>query len=441
MIELLNITVTFLFLLLFSLFPLRVICFDSKNIFHKFSTIDLILLNLIINISLILLISFTNIDYLKYFISLIIISTVYNLYNTITYKNYFKFFVNKNFIFFIILNFFLFIYLVSNPILAWDGLENWYFKAQNFFYNYNFFDLKGLKGNNNYYPHLGTLIWGFFWKNSLLQYEYLGRLFFIYIYLLSIFSISELIKDNKYQLKIVILSIILILSFDNFLFRGYQEVLLFSLFIFISKNFYKYIKSQKTINLLICFLCLNLIPWIKHEGFLFTLIFSFSILFIIKYFSNKLEILSLVFLTFILIFIKSYMFYKYLDLNFTHGGGSKILSEFSLIIEFIFIFFKGLLVAFIKYKIWILVFISIYFISKKQITNTKDKLFLKFTNISLVLFFTLIIGIYYNLFTNSNIDFNWWIDTSLDRLIYSISGFYVINIIFFSNNIKNYILK
>ena len=440
MIELLNITVSLLCLILFSLFPLRVMFFDSKSIFYKFSTIDLILLNFIINMSLILLLSFTNIDNSKYFISLFSISIIYNLYNILSYKNYYKFFINKDFVFFIILNFVLIIYLVSNPILAWDGLENWYFKAQNFFYNYNFFDLKGLKGNNNYYPHLGSLIWGFFWKNSLLQYEYLGRLFFIYVYLLSIFSICELI-NNKNQFKIIILSIIIILSFDNFLFRGYQEVLLFSLFIFVSKNFYIYIKSQKTINLLLCFLCLNLIPWVKHEGFLFTLIFCFSILFIIKYFSNKLKIFSLILLTLILIIFKNYLFYKYLDLNFTHGGGGKIFNEFNLILQFTFIFFKGLLIAFIKYKIWILVFISIYFVSKQQITNTKDKLFLKFINISLVLFFTLLIGIYYNLFTNSDIDFNWWIDTSLDRLIYSISGLYLIYIIFFTNSIKNYIFK
>ena len=89
-------------------------------------------------------------------------------------------------------------------------------------------------GNNNYYPHLGTLVWGFFWKNSFLQYEYLGRLIYIYIYLLSLFSICELIS-NQNKIKIILLSLILIISFDEFLFRGYQEVLLFSLFIFISK--------------------------------------------------------------------------------------------------------------------------------------------------------------------------------------------------------------
>ena len=53
----------------------------------------------------------------------------------------------------------------------------------------------------------------------------------------------------------------------------------------------------------------------------------------------------------------------------------------------------------------------------------------------------LLLGIYYNLYLNGNIDFNWWIDNSLDRLIYSLSGIFVINIILFVNYIKNYNLK
>ena len=207
MIELFSVSISFLFLFLLSLFPLRINFFEQKYIFRSSGIFDILLLNLIIQISLLLLISFINIDYSKYFISIIIISIFYNFYNFLKIKNFLKYFQNKNLIFFIILNFFIAIYLISNPILAWDGLENWFFKAQNFFYNYNFFDLSGLKGNNNYYPHLGTLVWGFFWKNSFLQYEYLGRLFYIYIYLLSVFSICELIS-NQNKIKIILLSFI-----------------------------------------------------------------------------------------------------------------------------------------------------------------------------------------------------------------------------------------
>ena len=254
MIELFSVSISFLFLFLLSLFPFRINFFEQKHIFHSFGIFDILLLNLIIQISLILLISFINIDYSKYFISIIIISIFYNFYNFLKIKRFLKYFQNKNFVFFIILNFFIAIYLISNPILAWDGLENWFFKAQNFFYNYNFFDLSGLKGNNNYYPHLGTLVWGFFWKNSFLQYEYLGRLFYIYIYLLSVFSICELIS-NQNKIKIILLSLILIISFDNFYFVVIKKFYYFLYLFLYPKLLHLFIKQKfyQSINLFCMF--------------------------------------------------------------------------------------------------------------------------------------------------------------------------------------------
>ena len=135
------------------------------------------------------------------------------------------------------------------------------------------------------------------------------------------------------------------------------------------------------------------------------------------------------------------MIYKYLDLNFAHGGGVEFFSQSNSILEFVYIFLKGVLIALFKYKIWILIFISIYFLSKNKFFNNKEVLYLKFLKINIFLYLILLIGIYYNLFINSNIDFNWWIANSLDRLMFSISGLFIIYIIFFINNIKNYILK
>lgn len=440
MIELLSILISFLILFSFSLFPLKIVIANNKNSYNYKSVFDLLLLNLSINIFVIFLISFTNLDYSKYFLLIMSASIIFNLYNFLKIKNYFDFIKDNIFIFFLLLNFIIAIYLTANPILAWDGLENWYFKAQNFFYNYNFFDLKGLKGNNNYYPHLGTLIWGFFWKNSLLEYEYLGRLFFIYIYLLSIFSICDLL-NKSFQFKVIVLSLITLLCFDDFLFRGYQEILLFSFFIFISKNFYIYVVDKKTVNLFICFIWLNLIPWIKHEGFLFVLVFTFSIFLIFKYFPKKFEIFLFVASSWILIFLKNFIFYKYLDLNFVHGGGNKFFGELNLTYEFSYLFFIGFIISIVKYKIWIFIFIALYFLSKTKLTNINETIFQKFLKINLILYLLLLLGIYYNLYTNSELDFKWWIDTTLDRLLYSISGIFVITVILYINRFKNYILK
>ena len=253
--------------------------------------------------------------------------------------------------------------------------------------------------------------------------------------MLSIFLVCELL-NKSIQIKIIILSLIIFLTFDDFLFRGYQEILLFSFFIFLSKNFYIYLNNKKTVNLLVCFLCINLIPWIKHEGFLFSLIFTFSILLIIKNLSKKFEVFAFVFLTWISIIFKNFIFYKYLDLNFFHGGGTEIIFEFNSFIEFILIFSKGFLISIIKYKLWIFIFIAIYFLSKTKILNIHEKIFQKFLKINLILFFMLLVGIYYNFYINSGINFNWWIATTLDRLIYSISGIFVILTILATNYVK-----
>ena len=200
-------------------------------------------------------------------------------------------------------------------------------------------------------------------------------------------------------------------------------------------------KNKTTVNLIISFICLNLIPWIKHEGFLFTIVFSISMLIIIRNHFKKLDIVYFVLLTFVLLIFKNYMFYKYLDLNFAHGGGVEFFSQSNSFFEFIYVFLKGFIIALIKYKIWILIFISFYFLTKNKFFNSKEILYLKYLKINFFLYLILLLGIYYNLFVNSNIDFNWWIANSLDRLMYSISGLFIIYIIFFTNNLKNYILK
>ena len=80
----------------------------------------------------------------------------------------------------------------------------------------------------------------------------------------------------------------------------------------------------------------------------------------LNHFRHKLEAIVIISLTWILLIFKSYLFYKYLDLNFTHGGGNKFFAEGKSIIEFVFLFIQGFLVAIIKYKIWIFVLFSFY---------------------------------------------------------------------------------
>ena len=57
--------------------------------------------------------------------------------------------------------------------------------------------------------------------------------------------------------------------------------------LFATKNIYNYILHQKSLYLVISFICLNLLPWIKNEGFLLLGIFVLSLLITIKRFQKK----------------------------------------------------------------------------------------------------------------------------------------------------------
>ena len=114
MIELISIFVSFLILFSFSLFPLKIDIGNKKNIFNYKSVFDLLLFNLSINILIILLISFTNLDFSKYFLLIISASIIFNLHNFLNNKNYLNFLRDNTFILFVLLNFIIAIYLIAN---------------------------------------------------------------------------------------------------------------------------------------------------------------------------------------------------------------------------------------------------------------------------------------------------------------------------------------
>lgn len=433
MIELISIIFTFFSFILFSIFPFQIL-YSQKVIFnYNYNNYDILFLNLIVNISILLVLSFTKIDYFYYFIMFSTISLISNFYFLIQKKSYFKKYFNINFIFFILLNIFIFIYLAQDPTLSWDSQKNWFYKAQSFFYNYNFFDLSDMEGVN-YYPHLGTFLWGFFWKNSILQYEYFGRLIYIYIFLLSIFSICDLLKKSE-NIKIILVSILLLICFDNFLFRGYQEVLIFSLLIFSTKNFYNYILSQNKKFLLISFICINLLPWIKNEGYLFLIVFNFSLLFLGLGFLKKKEVIYFILSSLILLIFKKYLFFRYLGIDLFHGGTLDLVINLNILFEYIYFITLGFIIAIFKYKVWLFILLSIFYLNKKNKNFFKDLKIIKFLKINFFLYLILVLGIYFS-YVNHIYGLSWWIDNSLDRIIYQISGFFIIYIILAVNYIK-----
>ena len=105
-----------------------------------------------------------------------------------------------------------FVDVADQIFFGWDTKTNWFFKTLNFFQNQ---DIKNLKEFNNFdYPHLGAYIWSFFWQFPFGSYEYLGRIFYVFLYVLSIFSISNCLKLEIYEKIIFSILLIFIIIYE-----------------------------------------------------------------------------------------------------------------------------------------------------------------------------------------------------------------------------------
>jgi len=158
-----------------------------------------------------------------------------------------------------------------------------------------------------------------------------------------------------------------------------------------------------------------------------------SLLFLIKSIDNKYKILVFVFLSTILLIIKNLIFYKYLGVNLTHGGELSLFISFNDFLKYFKSMILGVLIVFFKYKIWFIIFLSFYLIyfKYKKINN----IFIKFLSINLILYFIFIFVIYYS-FSTHLYGIDWWIDNSLDRILFQISGFFIILILIVYDQIK-----
>ncbi len=204
---------------------------------------------------------------------------------------------------------------------------------------------------------------------------------------------------------------------------------------FASKNTYNYILYQNRLSLIICFISLNLLPWIKNEGYLFLIVFIISKFLMINKFPKKIEIVLFIFLSIFLLLIKKLLFLYYLDINLTHGGNINLAITINDLINYIISIFTGFIIAVFKYKILIFIFLSMLFISRNKKINHKDNQFINFLKINMLLYLFLILGIFFSL--SSHIyGIQWWIDNSLDRILFQVSGLFVIYIMLAINILK-----
>ncbi len=425
MIEILSISCQLLIFLVIFSFP-----FNSDNLNNilnlkknTLNNLDAHSLNIIFFIYLCLIFSFLNFDIKLVFKIYLLVSLIYLIFNFKKYVISIRI-NNPKFIKFIIfctVIFSLFIYFAQNLKLEWDG-HHWLEKVLIFYNGYEVSNLKNVSVHPEY-PHLGSYLWAFFWKNSILELEYFGRLFYVYFYVTSIFLISNVLKFKKENIKILLVLFFLLITFDPYLFGGYQEYLIFSSLV-ISSRFIFLINFKNSNNIhliLLSILILYTITWFKDEGLIYFLIFSFLLVFS----QNIKNIKKINYLFFIFgLVILQYILQKYLVGIYDFPQKNNLVNIFSdlmnlkILFKKLFMIFTFSIIAFIKYPLWIVVLLSIFL--KFLFSKESDK---KINYLLICLFFNLTF-IFAAFFSFSGFDF--MLRVSLDRLLFQTSGFYLI---------------
>jgi hypothetical protein len=428
MIEIFNIIYLLAGLTLIFAFPPKYVLNLTGNSGNNL--VETYFINIILVLNLFLLFSFSKLN-------LIFIFNFLAAFGFLNFLFYYKYvLIKKNYLFLIFLFFCLIISMkiATNLRLEWDAAVNWIYKTKNFYDGFDFSNLKNVHGVLSY-PHLGTYGWALVWKNSLIDHEYTGRIFYVYIYLASIFLIIN-IFNFKFLSKTIIAFLVILLTFDHGLFSGYQEPLMFSLIIMLF-TLTKKANTFHKINIFhfFCILNANLILWVKNEGFVFLLIFLVCLLFEKKT-DKKIKLLfSASFIS--LILIKFFVFDFYFKENLIGWKGYEFISLgqiFSLeILLRLPVLIYQLIIVFFKYPIYLIFFLlSFYLILAKKI-NYEHKIYFLF----FVLNCFLALSIFY--FTT---DPKWYFHASvgLDRMLYPTSGVYlylilnVLNKFYLDNN-------
>ena len=394
----------------------------EKNIFEIFS------LNTILIFSLLLLLSFFEIN-LKLLFYIFLIFSLINLF--FVRFNHFKKDLGLM-IFFAMFVIIYFIEIANYPILEWDAFSHWIYKVKNFYNGYDYANFSNIP-NHNQYPPLGSFLWAFVWKGSLIDSEYTGRLIFIYIYFLSLFlAISKINFDLI--VKIIVLFFLALITFNSYLFSGYQEPLTFSLsaiclFLFIQ------IKNYNKFNIFHIFLilCTNLIAWTKVEG-IFLILFLYIFIFFNSDINRKSKMYTLLTLIFIII-LKKFIDIHIYDGNINGGFPSwftfvSIENFFNMsnFIERSLFLITNTFVTFLKYPIFIL---FLLFYSYNLLYERTSK----FDNHTFIYFLSTLLAINLVFLLDAS-EWKFKAEVGLDRIFYQTSSIYLFLIL---NSIQHFI--
>jgi|TARA_B110000438_G_scaffold91326_1_gene90837 hypothetical protein len=440
MIETLSILVHIFVITIFCYIPKYLLTFFNDDI--KINIIDHLEIGIILNIFLLLILSFffrqesNFIFYILLIVFLInLLFFIKDLINSIKLK---KYLINPEFLLLLFLIFIFSVDLSSNLKLGWDAQNYWLVKKLVFSNGGSVFDLKNAPMPE--YPYLGSFIWFIYSKISILNYEYFGRIFYIYLFLVSIFSVSKIIKIHFFEFLLLTLCIIFLIYKIN-LFSGYQEIINFSLLVILINNFYRlynfkssnYKISKKNILIIIT---MSILIWIKNESTVLILICLLSFL-MSKQFKIDFKILSILFISGLL--ISKYFLFDYLELphNIQTGPYDNLkfenLSEIITIERFLLIS-KHLIFGFFEMIIYFLSIILLIIMLKYN----KIKRF----NIFLLHSFIFSIIFLYSAYLLFPYPLHGILNISLNRLMFQTSGFFIITIpLFYNFFLKKYVQK
>ena len=432
MLELLQILLSFILFSLIITVPLNI--FSSKLfVSKKYFSLDIASFNLILNCNILLFLSILPISLKLYNLLFIFVYSIIFIY--IYFIKNFKFDLFKNF--FQSISIFLIIFLIisinvaSELNLGWDAKNFWYIKALFFIENQNFGDLNKFVGNV-WHPHLGSFLWAFFWNLMPIKLEYFGRLFYVFLLCFSIFYICCNNLKNKFFENIIFIIIILIFyKYERF--SGLQEILIFSFLVIMSKYFFLLKNSNNIWYVFFIILGCNLLIWFKSEGIAYT-----AILILLLNFSNqiskKIKIYSNLF--YISIIFLKIIIYKYFDFTLIVQAWN-LDSILNLNLDIILYKLKYILPLFFYYSLINVFSISGFIILFASNFQKKIDNYTKIVNYYFIFNIILIICTY--LSVGHEIEF--LVRTSMERIIFTLSGFYVFLIISFIKRLNKDFLK
>tara|TARA_A100001015_G_scaffold308123_1_gene405204 strand:+ start:1764 stop:3059 length:1296 start_codon:yes stop_codon:yes gene_type:complete len=424
MIEFLYICFSVFFLCLLVFVPINNIFFiNKKNL--EINIFDYTTLNILIfsNILLIFAILKISISFSVYIFYLLIFLTLF-LFKKFLKNNILKKEVYYYFSFLFLIFFILSIDIAYYLTLGWDAQSIWFPKAISFYNDESLTEISKFSRHPEY-PFFGSLSWAFFWKFFHLEKEYIGRFFYLLIFLISIFNFVDILrisKTKKFLLSLIIISLI----YDYWHFRGYQEIIIFSLILIISKYLYFiFCENETKIKFLIIILISsNLVIWTKNEGIFFILFIHFLLLF--SKYEKKIKILNII-LVLILISFRFLIFKIYnlevgLQDNYNFSNIFMIFLENLTLSNIIFIM-ENIFLTIFKFPI---ILVSLIF----SLILLFDKSVIK--NFLFVYIYLLIhLGFIFIIYLSTSTDVNWMVVTGLNRVFFEASSIYLLFPIFY----------